>query len=501
MTDKPANQNQGNDQLATEELMRRAWDVLSLRRWWFLLSAVLTMAATVVVTRHQTPIYRATGLLHIDLAPPKVLGDVSEVVQLGSSTYYGAKAYYQAQTQIMQSRDVATMVVSRLNLARSEYFLGLTRTEAPLTQAQKEQIIANADPIGILASRVLVELGDDSAIARVSIEDADPEFAKVIANAVMEAYKDRNITRKKRVVEDAYGDLHKIHRALTGQKKSSQEALAGFEKAKDLSENRRLAVNERILQLNRDLREIHAARVRAQQEMNQLKKFRGSRDIFSASAPGIMRDTLVGELKRRYLELEIHKRELDAVYLEKHPKVETVTRQMEQLVLMAAKHVTAMFDAATQQYAAAMAQETDLAQQIDRARAEDAEIRLTKISHDQLIAKADEDKLFYDKVAKRIAETDMTKEVGVNNVMILDRAVTPRVPVRPNTRLTLVFGFMLSLLVGVAVAVVIDLLDNTIKDRADVEQIIKVPYLGAIPTFQPASPQEGLPVPEGKIDL
>jgi len=504
MQDKPLHKAAaagGSDQLDTEELVRRGMEILSKRRWWFLFSAMLTMTAAVIITRHQVPIYRATGTVHIDLAPPKVLGDVSEVVQLGSSNFFGTKAYYQAQTQIMQSRDVATIVVARRNLARDEYFLGLKNTEKPLTRAQKEEIIATADPVGMLTGRILVELGEDSAIAKVSVEDKNAEFAKDIVNEVMEAYRDRNINRRKRVIEDAYGDLHKIHKDLTARKQSSQEGLYRFEKEHDLSDNRRIMINERILGLNRALREVHTVRLRNQQEMQQLKKFRGSRDIFSASAPALMRDGLVGELKRRYLELQIRKKELDATYLERHPKVETITNQMEQLIQLGTKHVSAMGDAATQQYMAALAEENDLIDQLEKSKAEDSEIRLTKINHDKLIAQAEEDKLFYEKVAKRIAETDMTKEVGVNNVTILDRAVVPKVPVRPNVQLNLLIGGLLSLLVGFGVALAVDLLDNTIKGRTDVEQNLGVPYLGAIPTFLPSNAAEGLPVPEGRLDL
>jgi uncharacterized protein involved in exopolysaccharide biosynthesis len=156
--------------------------------------------------------------------------------------------------------------------------------------------------------------------------------------------------------------------------------------------------------------------------MNQLKKFRNSQDIFSNSAPGVMRDGLVGELKRRYLELEIRKRDLEATYLEQHPKVEALTKQMDQLVALASKHVNAMYESAVQTTTAATSYEQDLENQLSKAREEDAEIREAKLQHDQLFAKAEEDKGFYDKVAKRLAETDITRDIGVNNVSVLDMA-------------------------------------------------------------------------------
>ena len=109
--------------------------------------------------------------------------------------------------------------------------------------------------------------------------------------------------------------------------------------------------------------------------------------------------------------------------------------------------------------------------------------------------------MFYEKVAKRLAETDMTERVNINNISILDQAVTPRVPVRPNVQLNLLMGLLLALVAGLAVALTVDMMDNTIKTRFDVEQVLGVPYLGAIPTFSPANLEEGAKIPDNKLDL
>lgn len=491
-----------NAQMSTEAIARRGVEILVKRRWWFVFTAVLLFSFSIVVTRHQKPVYKATGLLHIDQVPPKVLSEVNEVVTLGSNSYVGVRQYYQAQLQILQSRDVAAMVVSRMGLARNDKFFGLDeKALKAITPKQKEMMMADADVTGMLSKRVMVEMADDSSVARVAMEDTDPEFARDLVNAVMLAYKERNIDQKRRTVRDAYTDLRAIHKQLEQNKAQSLEALFKFEKEHDLSENRRLAVNERLLGLNRELREVHTTRTRALQDMNQLKRFRGSNDIYSASAPTIMKDGLTGELKRRYMDLSLKKKELETTYMEKHPKVVTIEDELRQLVALGSKHVTSMYDAATQQYAAANAEENDLLEQQQKAKNEDAEIRLTKIQHDQLIAKAEEDKMFYEKVAKRLAETDMTERVNINNISILDQAVTPRVPVRPNVQLNLMLGLLLALLAGTAVALIVDMLDNTVKNRFDVEHGIGVPYLGAIPRFMPGSLEEGAKIPADKLDL
>lgn len=488
-------------QSATDDALKHVLQVLSARRWWLLTTFLLVMTLAVVAVRRQVPIYRATGTMTVEISAPRVFGAETEIAPLGATTASASRAFYTAQRQILQSRDLAAIVANRLGLARDPKFLGFDRAEKPLTQTQKDAIMASADVVGMLAGRIIVDAADDSGVVKLSVEDADPEYARDIVNAVLRAYRDRNIDVKKRVVKEASSDLNAIFKRLEGEKNQSQNELFKFEKENDFSETRRTNLADRILALSRAEREVRTVKLRAQQEMTQLKKFRGSKDVFSVSAPALLRDGLVGELKRRYLDVSTKRKELAVTYLDSHPRIQALDQQSEQLLTLAARHVTAVYDAAAQQFRAAEAEERDIHQQLQGAQEEDRQVRQAKIEHDSLRARSDEDKMFYEKVAKRITETDLLRDIGVNNINILDLAVTPKSPVRPNVRLSLILGGILALLVGVAVAFGVDALDNTVKNREDVEGLLHVPWLGSIPTFQAINPKEGLPVPEDRIDL
>ncbi|MBM4344402.1 MAG: polysaccharide biosynthesis tyrosine autokinase [Deltaproteobacteria bacterium] len=485
----------------SDELARTALRVLSERRWWFVITTILVFGLSVLWLRRQKPIYRATGTLTVDANSPRVLGGDAEVGALGATGSLAVRAYYASQRQVLQSRDLAAMVVNRLGLARDERFLGLNNPAKPLTRAQKDAVIASADVVGMMAGRVLIDAPDDSGVVKVSVEDEDPDVAKELVNATLKAYRDRNIEVRKRVVKEASSDLNAIFKRLEGEKTASQQALYVYDRDHDFSDTRRTVVTERVQALSRALREVRLTKLRAGQEVAALKKARGLRDVFSGSAPALLRDGLVSELKRRHVELSAKRRELAATYLEAHPRVIAVDQQLEQLAGLANRHANAMYDAAVSQAAAAAAEEKDLETQLTAARAEDEEIRKAKIEHDRLQAAAEEDKLFYDKVAKRLTETDLARDIGVNNINILDLAVTPKSPVRPNVQLSVTLGFILALLAGAGAAAGVNLLDNTLKDRVDVEQYLGVSFLGSVPYFDPSNANEGLPVPLDRIDL
>lgn len=69
------------------------------------------------------------------------------------------------------------------------------------------------------------------------------------------------------------------------------------------------------------------------------------------------------------------------------------------------------------------------------------------------------------------------------NVQIIDKAVLPRIPVKPNKKLNVAIAFMLGFMVSIGLAFVLEYMDNTIKTEQDIEKTLGLPVLGIIPKF------------------
>jgi capsular exopolysaccharide synthesis family protein len=77
-------------------------------------------------------------------------------------------------------------------------------------------------------------------------------------------------------------------------------------------------------------------------------------------------------------------------------------------------------------------------------------------------------------------------------VNLVEPALRPTIPIKPRTKLNLLFGILLGLAVGVGFALLAESLDTSIKTVQDLEKIIEGPVLGAIPIF--SDDRELLPV-------
>ncbi|HEY8875893.1 MAG TPA: Wzz/FepE/Etk N-terminal domain-containing protein [Desulfosporosinus sp.] len=71
----------------------------------------------------------------------------------------------------------------------------------------------------------------------------------------------------------------------------------------------------------------------------------------------------------------------------------------------------------------------------------------------------------------------------VDSVSIVDRAVLPDKPVKPNKTLNVLIAFVVGLMASVGMVFLLEYLDNTVKTSQDVEDILGIPVLGVIPTY------------------
>ncbi len=72
----------------------------------------------------------------------------------------------------------------------------------------------------------------------------------------------------------------------------------------------------------------------------------------------------------------------------------------------------------------------------------------------------------------------------VDSVSIVDKAVAPTSPIKPNKRLNVMIAFVVGLMASVGLVFLLEYLDNTVKTTHDVEDLLGIPVLGLIPHYE-----------------
>ncbi|MBD2847565.1 lipopolysaccharide biosynthesis protein [Paenibacillus sp. IB182496] len=91
-----------------------------------------------------------------------------------------------------------------------------------------------------------------------------------------------------------------------------------------------------------------------------------------------------------------------------------------------------------------------------------------------------------------IFQQEIPKLFNIENVSILNQAkleLTPE-PVSPNVPLNVAIGFVVSLMIAVGLAFLLEYMDDTLKTEQDVEQLLGLPIMGMITRVDDADKQE-----------
>ncbi len=104
--------------------------------------------------------------------------------------------------------------------------------------------------------------------------------------------------------------------------------------------------------------------------------------------------------------------------------------------------------------------------------------------------------------SKNEAQIEAISQLG--NIDVIDPAVTPLRPVSPRKEENLIIGFLLSLVLGICFALLLDHFDTTVRSEEEIKDLMEIPLLGFIPRFHQngyavlarasASPVRRLPV-------
>ncbi len=504
--------------LAEPELdLRRAFQVVVRRRWLIAAVAAAVLVSGVAYTIRTPAAFRATAKVIIEQAAPKVLGDVNDVYELGSGSYWTNKEYYETQYNVIRSRPVAERAALSLGLsaaslaeqlqaagpepleavAAADPFFGLPqqfRDKLALLGLDKESsredtlaILKELDVAAYLQSKILVEPVKDSRIVTISVDDHYPERAAILANAVADAYTDYNLEQKVVATRSAVDWLSDQLQELRTKLHEAELALYDFKKNNDLVsmsiEDRQTTISQTLSQLNRALSDEQAKRIALEARRAQLQRAKDAATLFE-SVDEVISNRLVQELKGSYSKLKQEEAELALRYTEDHPKLIAVREKLQLVEAELRSEIDNILRSIEEDYNAALDTEKRLQTKIEEIKAEAIANNKKEIEYNKLRRERDNNEALYELVLKRQKEADLTQLLRANNVSKLEAALAPEEPIRPRVKFNLAASFVLGLLLALIAAFLVDYLDNTIKSQEQIEQLLGLPFLGILPTIK-----------------
>ncbi len=70
------------------------------------------------------------------------------------------------------------------------------------------------------------------------------------------------------------------------------------------------------------------------------------------------------------------------------------------------------------------------------------------------------------------------------NIKVIESVKIPEIPVSPNKKMNIAIAFLLGLMVSVGISFLLEFLDNTYKNREQIEKELDIPVIGTIPNIE-----------------
>lgn len=474
----------------TEPTLRDYLDVVLKWRWLIVAAFVVSVAVAGAFAYRMPRIYRAVATLELSPNAPRYLGNgVQDVAETGSNFYWQTKEFFETQYQVIRSRAVAQRVVDELGLATDAAFLGVEKIADP---AERAAIMARADPAGRLQGMINVEPVKDSRIARLMIEDTDPERATRLTNALADAYIEQNLERKLDLTRAATQWLSDQLDDLRVKLESSELELHDFKRRNDILaksfEDRQAIVSRKLVEFNDTLTRISIHRAELESRARVLEEARqrvAEGDTAALDAvPAVAKSAAVGALRLRLLSLEEELAAARERYLDKHPariELESKVVEVKQALDTEVRKVllAAQFEASE-----AAQTEKNLRSLIAGTEREALALNEHEPDYAKLKREQEQNQRLFSLVLQRLKDAELTGMLRTNSIQVLDAALVPKAPVKPNRKAILLVAGIMGLLVGLGLAFLFEFLDNTIKTHDDVEQVLGLPFLGIVPRMR-----------------
>jgi capsular exopolysaccharide synthesis family protein len=339
--------------------------------------------------------------------------------------------------------------------------------------------------------RLTVEPIRNTQLVRVHFEAKDPALAADVANNLADAYIEQHLEQRLAVTQKASSFLSERLEGLRQTVAAAEQRLQDFLDQEELVDVQGVtSLNAQQLdELNSQLVEASRARAEAEAIFRQVEPLKGRPVDELLAFPAILNHETVQPVMEVADEIDQEVAELSKRYGRRHPEMIAVMSRYDTAQANLERQVRQVIGTIENQYLAAVANEDAARARLAASRAEMQSINRKSFTLQELERDVETNRQLYDMFFTRVRETDETNDFEAANALVVDPAVAAINPSKPRRSLIVMIAFAVALMLGVLLAFLRDMLDNTVKTPEDVENRLNATMLGLI-TLQPLSRAE-----------
>jgi capsular exopolysaccharide synthesis family protein len=494
-------EQQADDSLTLTDIGR----ILLKHKWTLLLVIVAACCAAAVRTFLSTPIYRSTVILQIESATPRVVRFEKDPEQERGGN---DDVSMRTQQELLRSRSLAERVIDDLRLDQST---ASGQASLPLAQAtelgsakgpgaaadtgsdylgrliagykkmtrpstRNVEVLGREAVIRSFLNSLTVEPVRASRLVKLHVDNTDPQLAARIANTTVQAFIAMGMERRLESSSYAKTFLEDQIKQMKGKLEDSERKLNTYAQA-----NQILTLDEKTSAINQTYTDYASALAKAEQERIRAEATVAEVQRNPELAHAVVESKTIQAYKERRAKLQIEYQENLRIYKADFPKMVQLKAQLDEVDSQIKDEVRAVGASLKALYDASMRQEGMIRDKLSETRKQVLTTQDHSIDLNLLRREVDTNRQLYDSLLQRFKELGISGNIIANNVSVVDAAEPSLFPFKPDLLKNLLVGLGLGALLGAAIVIALELMDDSIKYPDEVERVLGLPLMGVVP--------------------
>jgi polysaccharide biosynthesis transport protein len=454
--------------------------IILRKHQWLIITFLLTVVTVVTIASFKMkPVYEAAARVEIDK-------ESQNMTPFPDSNSFGefedSENYIETQEKILQSETLALMTIKSLDLARYPEFGG-----SAATAIHDGAITRRPAILGAFLGRLSVKRVPTTRLIQVQFEAEDPQLAATVVNAHLQNFVEQNFRSKYDATTQASSWLSGELEELRIKVEKSEDARIAYER-----ENQIWQIDEKQDITTSKLADLSKAVTDAQTDEAQKEAlYRMAISGNVDALPAARNNEVISGLVKR-------KSDLDEAYVEaldqygpNFPKVLRLAAQQKEVDDNLAGARKVMVESVQIEFDTAKSHVELLQAALDTQKTEANNLAEKLVQYHILQHDAESNKQLYDGLLQKLKEAGITAGLRSSNIRVVDPALVPGSPSRPQKARNIMLAVLVGLVGGVGLALFREYLDNTVKSPDDIEALTGLPSLAVVPSLPGLSSTQG----------
>jgi chain length determinant protein EpsF len=436
--------------------------ILLARKKIILSTLLVTVALALGWSLIQSKTYKATASVLLNYKGVDPLTGLTMPGQL-------LPGYMATQIDIISSKNVALRVVDALHLASSPAVIQQFNESTEGRGTVRDWL---AD---LLLKKLEIVPSRESSVVEISFKGADPAFAAAVANAFADEYEKITVQLKTQPAKKASSYFNEQTKQLRDNLEAAQARLSKYQQEKGIVSLDNNRVDVELSRLNELSAQLVAAQAAAM-EGNSRQAAAGS----TLNSPDVANNALIQQMRANLAQAEGKFADTAARYGKNHPQYLAAQAELSKVrgELNAAVGTVSRSVGANAQVL--RQREAELRQAVADQKAKVLQLNRARDELGVLLKDLDSAQRAFDAASQRFSQTRIEAQSEQSDIALLNPAVAPTEPSGPRVLLNTLIGILAGTVLGVGLALLLELLNRPVRSPSDVKDMLGIPVLGTI---------------------